>query len=937
MDAAVRIALERLDAARADGALPPVGGAAREALGRVFDASPFVSEVLCAQPELADAATGEWLHDVTPPAARWAPPVWPAPDDVAAMRALRRFRRAESARLVVRDVLGVDPVRATIEGATALAETCIEQALRHLEPAFHARHGVPRLADGSVQRLLVVGMGKLGGGELNFSSDIDLVFAYAEPGTCTGGRALDFEDFYARLGQRLAQLLGEVTADGFAYRVDLRLRPFGSVGRMALSFAAMEQYYQREGRDWERYAWIKARAVAGDVAGGQRLLALLSPFVYRRYLDFTAIDGLREMKRLIDAEVARRDLAQHVKLGPGGIRELEFMVQLVQLVRGGREPALRTPSYYAAVEAAVAAGHAPGDIAERLREAYDFLRRVENRLQMRHDAQVHQLPDDAGERAALARGLGFDGWAGFEAALAARRDRVAGAFAELLSPGAGAGAPAAGGSDWAAAWAGFDAREPVLPPPFGAAAAEALRAYAAGAALRGLDARARARVDRLVPAFLAVCASRARPDEALARVLRLLTAVAGRATYLALLDELPAARDRLVETVARSAWLAERVVAHPLLLDDLLDARVAGPLPDEAGVRAALDAAVATAGADVEAALERVHEVRHSALFRLALAWLARRLPAVELAARLAGIAEATVAALTAMALADTARAHGPLADEGAGCGFAVLGYGSLGGRELGFGSDLDLVFVYDGALAARSSRGARPLEGPRWFARVAQRAVHWLTTPMRAGALYAVDTRLRPDGAKGLLVVSLDGFLDYQRERAWTWEHQALVRARAVAGDPALSAAFEAGRAGVLRRSRDHGALAADVVRMRERWRAELDRSDAARFDLKQGRGGTVDLEFIVQREVLAHAATAPALAGATATLALLDALVAAGVLDAAAVVDLRGAHAVLLERGLDCTLDGQPRLTPRDPVAAAAATIAAAWAARFGAGAAG
>ncbi|MCE3001357.1 MAG: glutamine-synthetase adenylyltransferase, partial [Xanthomonadaceae bacterium] len=498
------------------------------------------------------------------------------------------------------------------------------------------------------------------------------------------------------------------------------------------------------------------------------------------------------------------------------------------------------------------------------------------------------------------------------------------------APGAGAASPAA--SDWAAAWAAFDVQAPALPPPFGAEGAEALRAYAASSALRALEARSRPRIQRLLPAFLEACAASEHPDATLSRVLRLLSAVAGRATYLALLDERPAARERLVATVARSAWLAERVVAHPLLLDDLLDARVAGPLPDPVALRAAMQAAADEAGADVEVALDRIHELRHSALFRLALGWLARRMDAPRLADALAGVAEATVAAITAMALADTLRSHGPLADEGAGGGFAVLGYGSLGGRELGFGSDLDLVFVYDGALAARSSRGARPLEGQRWFARVAQRVVHWLTTPMRAGALYAVDTRLRPDGAKGLLVVSIEGFLEYQRERAWTWEHQALVRARGVAGDAALCAAFEAGRAALLARPRERTALAADVARMRARWRAELDRSDAARLDLKQGPGGTVDLEFLLQFEVLARAATAPHLAGATRTPDLIDALAGGGAWSDAVAEALRGAHATLLERGLDCTLDGQPRLAPREAVADAGAAIAAAWAACLG-----
>jgi glutamate-ammonia-ligase adenylyltransferase len=935
MDSAAERALERLDLARRDAGLPALDAAAHARLRPVFAASEFAAAALCDDPALADAALDAWTTDAAPPLARWAPAAWPAPDDDTAMRALRRFRRAESARLVVRDVLGIDGVPATLAGSTALAEACIELALRHLEPAFHARHGTPRLPDGTIQRLVVIGMGKLGGGELNFSSDIDLVFAYAEPGTCEGGRALDFEDFYARLGQRLAQLLGEVTADGFCHRVDLRLRPFGTVGRMALSFAAMEHYYQREGRDWERYAWIKARPVAGDIDGGRRLLALLSPFVYRRYLDFTAIDGLRAMKRLIDAEVARRDLADHVKLGPGGIRELEFMVQLVQLVRGGREPSLRTPSFYAAHAAAVALGHAPAELAARLREAYDVLRRVENRLQMWRDEQTHELPVEPAAREALARGLGHGDWPAFAADLAAVRALVASAFAELLAPGA---APApTGGFDWVAAWRAAGDNE-ALPAPYGANAGEALAAYARSSALRGLDERSRARIDRLLPDFLATCAAAAAPDEALARVLRLLQAIAGRVTYLALLDERPAARARVVETFARSAWLAERVVAHPLLLDDLLDARVAGPLPDGDALRARMLAVVAEEGAiDIEGQLERIHELRHSALFRLALGWLARRVEAGELAARLAGVAEATVAAITALALADTRRAHGPLADADEGDGFAVIGYGSLGGAELGFGSDLDLVFLYDGASAARSSRGTRPIEGQRWYARVAQRVVHWLTTPMRSGTLYAVDTRLRPDGAKGLLVVSLDGFADYQRERAWTWEHQALVRARAVAGDPAVAQAFAAIRAEVIARPRMRAGLAAEVARMRERWRSELDRSDASRMDLKQGRGGTVDLEFLLQFEVLAGAADAPALAASTRTPALLRALADSGALAPATAHALASAHAVLLQRSLDCTLDGQPRLAPRDRVADAAAAITAAWSARLGAATSG
>ncbi|HET9485369.1 MAG TPA: bifunctional [glutamate--ammonia ligase]-adenylyl-L-tyrosine phosphorylase/[glutamate--ammonia-ligase] adenylyltransferase, partial [Xanthomonadales bacterium] len=840
--------------------------------------------------------------------------------DAAAFGAwLRRFRRRESLRLVVRDVLGIDEVEATLAGASELAEACIEAALAHAVRELEPRYGTPRSEAGEPQQLCVVGMGKLGGGELNFSSDVDLVFAFPEAGHTDGARALANEDYFARLGQRLIQLLAEVDAEGFAFRVDMRLRPFGAAGRLALSFAAMEQYYQREGRDWERYAWVKARPVGGDRAAGARLVTLLRPFVYRRYLDYAAIDGLREMKALIDAEVARQDLADNIKLGPGGIREIEFIVQLAQLVRGGREPALRTPSLLGALGMLEHLGLVRLSAAKRLREAYRFLRRLENRLQMLRDEQVHAVPASPLDRARIAGALGHRGYAGLEAALALQRAAVAEEFAAILAPADAAAANAH--ADWAAVWRSAALGEPDA-PGFGPDARDALHAFSAGATVRALEPRVRERLDRLMPPLLAASASSAQPDEALVRVLKLLAAIARRPSYLALLDEQAAARERVVSIFARSAFLAERVTAQPLLLDELLDTRGDEHLPDAASVRAELDRLAPDHDGDAEERLERLHEVREGALFQLGLAWISRRIGADECARRLSSIAALVVAEALDMALADTRAQYGALPAAGAAegdaaaadTGIAVIAYGSFGGAELGFASDLDLVFVYDGALGEAQSNGARSVEGSRWFARVAQRTVHWLTTLTRSGRLYEVDVRLRPDGSKGLLVSSLDAFAEYQRERAWVWEHQALVRARAIAGDPALAARFATVRAEVLARPRDRAALAVEVRRMRERWRAELDRSDAARFDLKQGRGALVDVEFTLQALVLGHATAHPALVEATRTRALIDAAHAAGLLDGAESAALAAAHDALLAASLDRTLDAAPRTVARN-----------------------
>lgn len=889
-----------------------------ERVRRLLLASDFAFEALRADPALLTAAGLERLRDPAHASVRAGAL---ARGDGDMMAALRRFRRAEAVRLVFRDVNGLDEVTDTLAGTTDLYETLIAHALRHTERSARARHGTPRNADGAPQALVVFALGKLGGGELNFSSDVDLVLAYPEAGATDGARPLDNAEFFTRVAREFVRLLAEATPDGVAARVDLRLRPFGDSGPAVASFAAMEQYYQREGRDWERYAWIKARPVAGDVAAGNRLLETLRPFMYRRYFDYTALAGLRDMKKLIDTEVARRDLADDLKLGAGGIREIEFTVQLQQLIRGGRDASLRARGLLPALSACAARGYVSQLRARELREAYLFLRQLENRVQMFADRQIHALPSDATARERIARTLDHAGWQALAAVLNRQRRKVAAIFADVLRPEGsiepdGGSTAAAGEGAWLWQRAREDRLDNAMLKAAGFAPPEpCLDALRQIAALHGMSARGARRIEHLMPDLIEAAAATSAPKDALVRLCRLVQSVARRSAYLALLQEQPAARARVAALCAESAFLAERVIAQPLLLDDVLAPRVEH-LARGADLRTELAqqlAAVQTGG-DAEAVLEAIAEWRGSCRMRIGLAFRDGAMDAVGTARALADVADAVVGAVLEQAERELVAQHGRL--PGDGNGIAVLGYGSLGGVELGFDSDLDLVFVYDAERSEQTSDGARPLAGSRWYARLAQRVVHWLSAPTRGGGLYEVDTRLRPDGGKSLLVASLAAFFAYQRERAWTWEQQALVRARAVGGDTALGSGFARERGEVLCQPRDRAQVIADVCRMRAEWRRQRDRSDGGSLDLKQGAGALLDIQFLLQGLVLLHAHAHPALVAHSDTPRLITASAGAGVLMSEDAEVLATTHAELLERALSATLAGQRRLVPRDLV---------------------
>jgi len=777
-------------------------------------------------------------------------------DDARLAAALRELRARVWLRVAARDLGGLAPLAEVVGAMSDLAETALAAAHRRHRGALEAAHGAP--AGGG--DLVVVGMGKLGGRELNVSSDIDLVFAYPEEGETAGPRALSHQEFFVRLGQRIIRSLADATAEGFVFRVDMRLRPWGDSGALASSFDALEQYFVAHGREWERYAWIKARVAAGgDARMAEALAGIVRPFVYRKYLDYGSIDAVRRLHAQIRAEVARRELADDVKLGPGGIREVEFVAQAFQLIRGGRDADLRGRATVAVLQALAAKRLLAAEAAAELARAYDFLRRLEHRLQYLEDQQTHKLPAAEPDRTIVANAMGYADWAAFAAALAAERATVTRHF-ESVFAGAGEPEPAAavwlGTLDEDAALGDLRAKGYVA----GRETLGRLRALRTGSRYLQLPAASRERVDQLAPRLIDACAragasaGRAAPDVTLGRCLDFVEAISRRAAYLALLVESPDALAKVAEILASSSWAAEYLTRHPILLDELLDARVLAEPPDWSAFATQLRRGMSAHDGDLERQMDVMRETHHAYVFRLLTQDLAGLLTVERLADHLSLAADLVLQATveTCWRLVRNRHAEAPR--------FAVIGYGKLGGKELGYASDVDIVFLYDDPHEAAAEN----------YSRLGQRISSFLSSRTSAGVLFETDLALRPSGGSGLLVSSVAAFRRYQLESAWTWEHQALTRARFCAGDWGVGAIFEAFRRDVLQAARDPAQLVADVLAMRKRM-LDAHPNRSGLFDLKHDRGGMVDIEFIVQHLVLAHSRAHYELTGNLGNIALL------------------------------------------------------------------
>ncbi|MBV1776768.1 bifunctional [glutamate--ammonia ligase]-adenylyl-L-tyrosine phosphorylase/[glutamate--ammonia-ligase] adenylyltransferase [Burkholderiaceae bacterium DAT-1] len=836
---------------------------AYSALERALSHSRYLQRLLAVRPEIRADIQAHIEHPFTRTEMQAA--LLQCRDEDALHRGMRHLRQQVLARMICRELGGLSDLDEVVQTCTSLAEETIRACMRLLEVPDE-RYGQPiGESTGEVQRLLVVGMGKLGGGELNVSSDIDLVFIYPEDGETNGPRRISNHEYFARLGKRLIALLNDVTADGFVFRVDMRLRPFGDSGPLVSSFDALENYLLTQGREWERYAWIKGRVV-NEVSDAveQDLMKLVTPFIYRKYLDYSAYASMRDLHAQIQREVRRRDMADNIKLGPGGIREIEFIAQVFQLIRGGRRPLLRVRPTRDVLRLLAAMGQLEQAAVDLLVEAYEFLRDLEHRLQYLDDAQTQMLPEQEEDQRRIASSMGFDDWASFRKTLERYRQHVMNQFelvfalpqaeGEAVHPLSGVWLGIADGQSSQARLATLGYRQPEE-------IERRLSAIAQSSRYKSLADKSRRRLDALIPPLIEVASRESNPDETLSRILNFLETISRRESYLALLAEHPQTLSRLCALHSASPWVAAYLNQHPILLDELLDARLLYAPPTWPKLSELLRADLEAHAGDQEVEMDVLRHFQHQQVFRLVAQDLAGEWSLTTLSDHLSDLADLILQQTIQRCWTEMPGKH---RDSPA---FAIIGYGKLGGKELGYGSDLDLIFLYD---------DDHPDAGEK-YARLARRINTWLTTTTAAGSLYEVDLRLRPNGSSGLLVSNIASFDHYQRHEAWAWEHQALTRARFCAGDPAIGETFETVRRSVLSLDREPQTLKDEVLNMRARM---LETHPADETDLKHRRGGLVDLEFIVQFLVLAHSHTIPSLLENSGNIALLDIAADAGLI---------------------------------------------------------
>ena len=870
----------------------------------IVETSPYLGRLLAAKPALA----AEVESFLARPLSANELSAWLAGQSVTEANlkpVLRQLKQRAYARIAARDLAGLAPLAEVTECMTLIAELAVRKAVAVLGVGLVERYGTPRGAvagnqkdaAGRAQELIVIGMGKLGGRELNVSSDIDLIFVYPEDGETDGARSISNFEFFTRLGRGLINAIAEATEDGQVFRVDMRLRPNGDSGPLVCSFDMLENYFITQGREWERYAWIKARPLTGD--RHDELEKVRQPFVFRKYFDFGAINAMRDLHAQIRREVAKKDMADNVKLGPGGIREIEFIAQVFQLIRGGRDTPLQVKPTLSVLKLLAERGILSLDAAVELASAYGFLRRLEHRLQYLDDAQTHSLPAAADDRQRVTKAMGF---ASFEALLEELDDHRAAVsrhFEQVFAD------PNHGQHALAGLWhdAGGEAQEESFErlgyrnPP---AAAKRMAALRSGLLYRQMSQDIRSRFDALVPRLIEAAAALPNPDETLSRGVDLLESISRRAAYLALLQQYPQALQKVAQLVSSSSWAAGYLQRHPILLDELLDPRLLDAVPDWTAFRAQLSTRLEELEPDTEQQMESLREAHHAQVFRLLTQDIAGLLTVEKLADHLSELADILLNAALDRAWKKMPRRHIETPR------FAVISYGKLGGKELGYASDLDLVFLFDDPAP----------EAGENYARLGTRLNTWLSLQTSAGQLFETDLRLRPNGESGLVVSSIEAFRKYQLESAWVWEHQALTRARFSAGDRAVGDAFERIRCEVLRQKRDLAALRTEVLAMRQKMvDAHGTRGDQRElvFDLKHDPGGLVDVEFIVQYLVLGYSHQHAELTGNLGNIALLKIAAGLGLISADLAEEVRNAYCDYRRMQHALRLNGaRPRVDP-------------------------
>ena len=766
--------------------------------------------------------------------------------------ALRKTRHLEMARIVWRELSGISATQETIRDLSALADACLQVAIEKHSARLSQKYGQPlEQVSGEIAKFVVFGLGKLGGRELNFSSDIDLVFAYSAIGHSDGEKSISNNEFFIKLGQAVIKTLNEIDQDGQVYRVDMRLRPNGHSGPLVMSFSAMENYYQIHGREWERYAWVKARVVAGDFKTGETFLSQLRPFVYRKYLDYQVYESLEEMKSMINKEIRQQGKQQNIKLGRGGIREIEFIVQSHQLVRGGRDSSLRTRSLKAALFALVSARQIERQTADRLYSIYLFLRTVEHRLQMKNDQQTHDLPVDVQGLEFLAASMGCPQQE-FTVYLEQCRDFVQREFTRLHNQNDDSKAT----NQWQFLWNQIISNQsPELIEREHKDYSTILAGYVKSKAYRSLEARGQKILDKLIPKILQLVSHQAQPEQALNRCLQVLSSIGGRVAYLSLLDQFPLACKQLVQLCGASPWVSKWIASHPIVLDTLIN-----PRTDLYSFNNDIESLIETSivdESDEELKHDMLRQIHHSCILQIAMADLQSQYDASEIRSYISYVAESIINQVVKLCQLELQPKFGMPVSVDNEDPFAVIAYGKLGSNELSYNADLDLVFIFDDTrINAETEGGRKSVRIDYYYSRLVQRIVTMLTMQTSAGKLYDVDTRLRPSGRSGLLVSSLTQYEKYLKEQAWVWEHQAFVKARMISPNPRLQQSFAQLRKALLCQPRSKPELIKEIASMRKRMR---DASTAIDVVYKVEAGGMIDIEFITQYLVLGFGSQYP------------------------------------------------------------------------------
>ena len=854
---------------------------------------------------------------------------------------LRQFRKKNMLRIIWRDVNRIADLPNTTKELSFLAESSIQASLAHHFTLLCEKYGTPRNSDGVEQPLLILGMGKLGAYELNLSSDIDLIFAYPERGqTDHPTKPLDNQEFFTRLGKKIIHSLDAQTADGFVFRVDMRLRPYGQSGPLVCSFNALEDYYQTQGREWERYAMVKARIVANTSNPNfdSELMTLLRNFTYRKYIDFSVIDALRSLKIAISQEVSRRNLHDDVKLGAGGIREIEFITQAFQLIRGGREPELQDNRLLHILPLLESRHCLPVGAANTLIEAYYFLRNSEHAIQAFQDKQTQKLPTDTAAKNALILAMNFDNWDSYYNELNRHRANVSNEFNAVISSPEDKDEQHSTLTIWQGIWHDAEDIEHVAnrlaQHNFDDATdtARLLEQLQNTIHTSAIHAAGKSRLDQLMPLLLSRVSECSQPSITAARIIPLIRSILRRSAYLLLLIENPAALNQLVKLSDASPWIAKQLAERPALLDELIDPRSLFQLPNKEELLDELRRIMLRITEDdLGEQMDALRNFRSSHVLRVAACEITGVLPLMKVSDYLTYIAEAILETSLQLCWQTMVKKHGyPDNKEQSNAPFIIIGYGKLGGIELSHGSDLDLVFIHNANINGESN-GEKVIDNQTFFARLGQKIIHMLNTRTAAGELYEVDMRLRPSGNSGLLTSSLTAFEKYQNENAWTWEHQALVRARVVAGDSVLAEDFNRTRRAILSQHRNLETLKKDVIDMREKMRnhlgSDIHNDGSKAFHLKQDTGGIVDIEFMVQYAVLAWSQADPALLTYTDNIRILECLAQSSRLSTAEVDQLIEAYKAFRSVGHRLTLQQKSNLVGADELVTERTNVRNIW----------